>query len=55
VIETLLAAVAEGRLRVREGPSFLIAHARHAHELIGVGASVGKVTLAAGEAGWAGR
>lgn len=55
VIETLLAAVAEGRLRVREGPSFLIAHARHAHELIGAGASAGKVTLAAGEAGWAGR
>jgi len=55
VIETLLAAVAEGRLRVREGPSFLIAHARHAHELIGAGASVGKVTLAADEAAWAGR
>ena len=55
MIETLLAAVAEGRLRVRDGPSFLIAHARHAYELIGAGASVGKVTLAAEEAGWAGR
>jgi len=55
VIETLLAAVAQRRLRVREGSSFLIAHARHAHELIGAGASVGKVTLAADEAGWAGR
>lgn len=53
VIEELLAAVADGSLHVIEGPSFPIARARDAHAMVGARGTVGKVTLAADEAGWA--
>jgi NADPH:quinone reductase len=55
VIAGLLQAVADGRLKVVEGPSFPIASASEAHTAVGSGATRGKVTLIADEAGWAGR
>jgi NADPH2:quinone reductase len=44
-ISTLLDWIAEGRLRVVEGPTYPIEHAAAAHAAIEAGATVGKVTL----------
>jgi NADPH:quinone reductase len=45
-IVRLLDWIAEGRLRVLEGPTFPIEQAAAAHAAIEAGATVGKVTLA---------
>lgn len=51
-IATMLDWIAEGRLRVLEGPSFPIADAGRAHAAIEARRTVGKVTLTVDESSW---
>ena len=51
-ISTILSWVAEGRLRVLEGPSYPVGQASEAHTAIEARATVGKVSLTVDEASW---
>ena len=52
VITTLLSWIAEGRLRVLEGPAYPIGEASDAHAAIEARATAGKVSLVVDEASW---
>jgi NADPH2:quinone reductase len=52
VIAAILGWVAQGRLRVLEGPSYPVGRASEAHAAIEARATVGKVTLTVDEASW---
>lgn len=51
-ISTLLGWIAEGRLRVLEGPSFPVGQASAAHAAIEARATSGKVSLSVDETSW---
>ena len=51
-IATILTWVAEGRLRVLEGPSYPVGEASKAHAAIEARATVGKVSLTVDDASW---
>ena len=51
-ISTILSWVAEGRLRVLEGPSYPVGRASEAHAAIEARATVGKVSLIVDEESW---
>ena len=51
-ISTILGWIADGRLRVLEGPSFPVGQASAAHAAIEAGATFGKVSLSVDETSW---